>query len=70
MQAARLSAHLGDDAEMRSFADGLFNRQNLPSQTLLQLAGLYARHGETAKMAQLIERLPTGFDKRQCKISF
>ena len=64
MQAARLSAHLGNDSEMRGFADGLFNRQNLPSQILLQLAGLYARHGETAKMAQLIDRLPTGFDKK------
>ena len=49
MQAARLSAHLGDDAEMRSFSDELFNRQNLPSQILLQLASLYARHGNTAK---------------------
>ena len=64
MQAARLSAHLGDDAEMRRFSDGLFNRQNLPSQILLQLASLYARHGNTAKMAQLIDRLPTGFDKK------
>ena len=64
MQAARLSAHLGNDAEMRGFADELFDRQNLPSQILLQLASLYARHGETAKMAQLIERLPTGFDKQ------
>ena len=64
MQAARLSAHLGNDAEMRGFADGLFNRQNLPSQILLQLASLYARHGDTAKMAQLINRLPTGFDKK------
>jgi len=64
MQAARLSAHLGNDSEMRGFADGLFNRQNLPSQILLQLASLYARHGETAKMAQLIERLPTGFNKK------
>ncbi len=64
MQAARLSAHIGNDSEMRSFADELFNRQNLPSQILLQLASLYARHGETAKMAQLIERLPTGFNKK------
>ena len=39
-------------------ADGLFNRQNLPSQILLQLAGLYARHDDTAKHGgQLIERL-------------
>jgi tetratricopeptide (TPR) repeat protein len=64
MQAARLSAHLGDDAEMRGFADRLLKRQNLPSQILLQLASLYARHGETQKMAQLIDQLPTGFDKR------
>ena len=64
MQAARLSAHLGNDSEMRGFADELFNRQNLPSQILLQLASLYARHSETAKMAQLIERLPTGFNKK------
>ena len=64
MQAARLSAHLGNDSEMRDFADELFNRQNLPSQILLQLASLYARHSETAKMAQLIERLPTGFNKK------
>ena len=64
MQAARLSAHLGEDAEMRGFADRLFNRQNLPSQILLQLASLYARHGQTAKMEQLIDRLPTGFHKQ------
>ena len=64
MQAARLSAHLGDDAEMRGFADRLLKRQNLPSQILLQLASLYARHGETQKMAQLIDQLPTGFDKQ------
>ncbi len=64
MQAARLSAHLGDEAMMRGFANELFNRQNLPSQILLQLAGLYARHGETAKMTQLINRLPTGFNKQ------
>ena len=64
MQAARLSAHLGNDSEMRGFADELFNQQNLPSQILLQLASLYARHSETAKMAQLIERLPTGFNKK------
>ncbi len=63
MQAARLSSHLGDDAEMRGFADGLFNRQNLPSQILLQLARLYARHGETTKMSRLIDRLPAGFNK-------
>ena len=67
MQAARLSAHLGNDSEMRDFADELFNRQNLPSQILLQLASLYARHSETAKMAQLIERLPTGFNKKTVK---
>ena len=35
MQAARLSAHLGNDSEMRGFADELFNRQNLPPQILL-----------------------------------
>ena len=64
MQAARLSAHLGNDSEMRGFADELFNRQNLPPQILLQLASLYARHSETGKMAQLIERLPTGFNKK------
>jgi tetratricopeptide (TPR) repeat protein len=64
MQAARLAAHLGDDAEMRGFADGLLKRQNLPSQILLQLASLYARHGETTKMAQLIDQLPTGFNKQ------
>ena len=64
MQAARLSAHLGDDAEMRAFADKLFGHQNLPSQILLQLASLYARHGEAAKMAQLIDRLPAGFNKQ------
>ena len=68
MQAARLSAHLGDDAEMRGFADELFNRQNLSSQILLQLASLYARHGETAKMAQLIDRLPTGFNKKAVQL--
>ncbi|MDC0459031.1 tetratricopeptide repeat protein [Alphaproteobacteria bacterium] len=64
MQAARLSAHLGNDSEMRGFADELFNRQNLPPQILLQLASLYARHSETGKMAQLIERLPNGFNKK------
>ena len=64
MQAARLSAHLGDDAEMRSFANVLFNRQNLPSRILLQLASLYARYGETTKMTQLIDQLPTGFNKK------
>ena len=68
MQAARLSAHLGDDAEMRGFADELFNRQNLSSQILLQLASLYARHGETAKVAQLIDRLPTGFNKKAVQV--
>jgi Flp pilus assembly protein TadD len=67
MQAARLSAHLGDDAEMLGFADGLFNQQNLPSQILLQLASLYARHGETIKMAKLIDQLPTGFNKQAVK---
>jgi tetratricopeptide (TPR) repeat protein len=64
IQAARLSAHLGDDAEMRGFAAALFNRQNLSSRILLQLASLYARQGETTKMAQLIDRLPTGFNKK------
>jgi tetratricopeptide (TPR) repeat protein len=49
---------------MRGFADRLLKRQNLPSQILLQLASLYARHGETQKMAQLIDQLPTGFDKQ------
>jgi tetratricopeptide (TPR) repeat protein len=67
MQAAHLSAHLGDDAEMRGFADELFNRQNLPSQILLQLASLYARHGEAIKMAKLIDQLPTGFNKQAVK---
>ena len=67
MQAAHLSAHLGDDAEMRGFADGLFNQQNLPSQILLQLASLYARYGETIKMAKLIDQLPTGFNKQAVK---
>jgi Flp pilus assembly protein TadD len=67
MQAAHLSAHLGDVAEMRGFADGLFNRQNLPSQILLQLASLYARHGEAIKMAKLIDQLPTGFNKQAVK---
>ncbi|MDB3879868.1 tetratricopeptide repeat protein [Alphaproteobacteria bacterium] len=67
MQAAHLSAHLGDDSEMFGFADGLFNRQNLPSQILLQLASLYARHGETIKMAKLINQLPTGFNKQAVK---
>ena len=67
MQAAHLSAHLGDDAEMRGFADGLFNRQNLPSQILLQLASLYARHGEVIKMSKLIDQLPTGFNKQAVK---
>ena len=70
MQAARLSDHLGDDAEMRGFAEALFARSDLPSQILLQLASLYARHGDQAKMNQLIDRLPNGFNHMAVKALF
>ncbi|HAE08904.1 MAG TPA: hypothetical protein DCG26_02005, partial [Alphaproteobacteria bacterium] len=42
----------------------LFARRDLSSQTMLQLASLYARNAEFGKMDQVIDRLPLGFSHK------
>lgn len=63
MQAARMADYLGDTDEMLKLADQLSRRNDLSSQLLLQLAGLYARHNKKIKLGRLIAQLPNGFDK-------
>ena len=63
MQAAIMANYLGDTGEMLKLADQLFERNDLSSQLMLQLAGLYARHKKNSKLEQLIAQLPDGFDK-------
>ena len=63
MQAARMADYLGDPPEMLKLADQPFKRNDLSSQILLQLTGLYSRHNKNIKARRLIARLPNGFDK-------
>jgi len=64
IQAARLAEHLGDKAEMQFHTETLFARRDLSSQTMLQLASLYARNAEFGKMDEVIDRLPLGFSHK------
>ena len=61
MQAARMANYLGFSGEMLKLADQLFERNDLSSQLIIQLASLYAR--QNSKFEQLVEQLPDGFDK-------
>ena len=44
-------------------SDQLFERNDLSSQLMIQLASLYARHKKNIKLEQLVAQLPDGFDK-------
>ena len=63
MQAARMANYLGDSGEMLKLADQLFERNDLSSQLMIQLASLYAMHKKNVKLEQLVAQLPDGFDK-------
>ena len=63
MQAARMANYLGYSGEMLKLADQLFERNDLSSQLVIQLANLYARHKKNIKLEQLVAQLPDGFDK-------
>ncbi len=63
IQAALLAEHLGNDDEMLTLTDQLFINNDLSSQIILQLGGIYARHNKIDKLEQLLLRLPSGFNK-------
>ena len=67
MQAARMANYLGNTSEMLKLADQLFERNDLSSQLMLQLASLYAIHKKNIKLEQLIAQLPDGFNKSKIR---
>ena len=67
IQAAKMANYLGDSGETLKLADQLFERNDLSSQLVIQLANLYARHKKNIKLEQLVAQLPDGFDKSNPK---